>query len=366
MTQTTKKKKRRMRLPNGIGSVHKIGDGKSRRRPWRARVPSHIEFNAESGKATQKYIVIGYFETEQEAIAALFDYRKDPYSLEAATATFADVFELWSAKKYPEISQSGRYGYNAAFKNSAPLHDIKMRDLRTIHLEKVMAEVKGGYELQVRLKTFWGQLFKYAMEHDICQKNYAEFIKTRDKDQGTKRTAIPAEHREKLWQLADEGDEVAEVALILIYTGMRASELLETQKANVDLEARILIGGKKTDAGRDRHIPIHRCIVPLIEKRMQQPGETLITRTDKGKPQPITYHHFANYRWLPLMERMGWDYTMHYGRHTLATMMREADIAEDIRKLILGHKTADITDRYTHVSDAMLVEAIDKLPGREG
>ena len=50
------KKKKRMRLPNGIGSVHMINDGKRRRKPWRARVPAHIEFNAETGKASQKYI----------------------------------------------------------------------------------------------------------------------------------------------------------------------------------------------------------------------------------------------------------------------------------------------------------------------
>ena len=59
------KKKRRMRLPNGIGSVHKIGDGKNRRNPWRARVPDRLEFDEASGKCIQKYINIGYFPTEE-------------------------------------------------------------------------------------------------------------------------------------------------------------------------------------------------------------------------------------------------------------------------------------------------------------
>ena len=44
--------------------------------------------------------------------------------------------------------------------------------------------------------------------------------------------------------------------------------------------------------------------------------------------------------------------------------MREAGIEEDIRKLILGHKSGDITDRYTHISEEMLVDAIDKIPDR--
>ena len=45
-------------------------------------------------------------------------------------------------------------------------------------------------------------------------------------------------------------------------------------------------------------------------------------------------------------------------------MMREADLPEDIRKLILGHANGDITDRYTHHTDAMLLEAMDKVKGR--
>ena len=71
------------------------------------------------------------------------------------------------------------------------------------------------------------------------------------------------------------------------------------------------------------------------------------------------------YHWKPLMEMLKMeDYTPHYGRHTCATMLREAGVQEDLRKLILGHASGDITDRYTHISDSMLVEAIDMIPTR--
>ena len=129
-----KKRKRRMRLPNGLGSVHKIGDGKSRRNPWRARVLAGVDFDVATGKATQKYITLGYFATEADGIQALMDYRKDPYTLDAAVCTFADVFEMWKEKKYPTISKSGQNGYNSAFKNSVALHNMKIRDIRTSHI----------------------------------------------------------------------------------------------------------------------------------------------------------------------------------------------------------------------------------------
>ena len=81
-----KKRKKRMRLPNGIGSVHLIGDGKNRRNPWRARVPSHVEIDEVNGTAKQKYITVGYFPTEVDAIDALMNYRKNPFTLEASVA----------------------------------------------------------------------------------------------------------------------------------------------------------------------------------------------------------------------------------------------------------------------------------------
>ena len=360
-----KKKKRRMRMPSGAGSVHLVNDGKRRRKPWRARVPAHIEFDEETGTAKRKYIIIGYYETEIEAMDALAAYRKNPYTLESSTATFTDVFEMWKEKKYPTISRSGAGIYNSAYKNSADLHNMKMKDIRTTHLEDIMNTTQVGYQTQANMKLLWGQLFKFAMERDIVQKNYADFVKVRDEATGTNKTAIPQEDREKIWKAIDAGDPDAEIAMIYIYTGLRASELLEMRKDNIDLAARIMVGGLKTDAGKDRRIPIHKSILPFLERLMQTEGEYLIMRYDKGKPQKIHYQRFLQYNWNPLMERLGIKaYTPHYGRHTCATMLREAGVEEDLRKLILGHANGDITDRYTHHPDYMLIEAIDKLPGR--
>lgn len=360
----TPKKKKRMRLPNGIGSVHKINDGKRRRNPWRARVPSHVEFNAETGKASQKYINIGYFATETEAIEALFEYRKNPYTIEASACTFADVYEMWSKKKFPTVSKIAQYGYTASYGHSVKLHNKKMRDIRTKEMEEIMLNLKGGHQLQTKLKTFWGQMFKYALEHDIVQKDYSVFVKLRDKAPETTRTDISKEDIQRLWDEADKGNRIAVIAIIYIYTGLRATELLEVPKENVSLDKRIMIAGKKTEAGKDRRIPIHRAILPFIEELMKEDGEYLITYEKKSKRVPFSYSRFNIIEWIPLMESLNMNYTIHYTRHTLATLMREANIEEDLRKLILGHKSSDITDRYTHYSDEMLLEAIDKLKGR--
>ena len=367
--ETTKRKKRkkRMRLPNGLGSVHLIGDGKQRRNPWRARVPAHVEMDPVKGTAVQKYITVGYIATEIDAINALMEYRKSPYTLEAATATFEDVVEAWKEKKYQKLSPASQSYYNSAFKNCEALHKMKIRDIRTSHLEEIMNTIEGGYGVQSRLKIYWGMIFKYALEHDFVTKNYADFVKTRDKDHGTTRTDISAEHRKIFWKEALAGDHAAQLVCIYMYTGMRPSELVEIEKADVDLENRIMIGGIKTEASKNRRIPLHKDILPFIERLMATEGDALMTwKTATGKVKKYSYMRYFKNDWNPLVERLGLTeagYTPHYTRHTCATMLREAKVEEDIRKAILGHKSKDVTDRYTHLSDAMLLEAIDLLPG---
>lgn len=365
MEKTSRKRKRRMRLPPGMGSVHKIGDGKNRRKPWRARVQGPVEFDEKAGTATQKYITIGYYETEEQAIEALIEYRKNPYSLEASKATFRDVYEAWSERKYPATSTENERGYRWAYEQSKALHHRRMRDLRAADFEMVMLGVKVGFSMQNRLRTLWSQMYKYAMENDIAEKNYAQFVTTKDKEPESTRTAIAREDIEKLWKETDEGNRDAKLALIFIYTGMRATELLEMKKESVDLTGRMMVGGKKTEAGKNRRIPIHNAILPFVRELMATDGPWLVSREKGSANKPMAYSTWRHIHWDRLMGQIGATYTTHYTRHTFTTMMKEAEVADDIIKVILGHSTKDITARYTHYSDDLLLESIDKLPGRE-
>ena len=73
--------------------------------------------------------------------------------------------------------------------------------------------------------------------------------------------------------------------VILLNTGMRIGELLDIEIKNIHLEERYMIGGLKTEAGRDRVIPIHERIVPLIEMYMQNRKQYLFEFRD----EPLKY-----------------------------------------------------------------------------
>src|SRR5690606_32308369 len=120
-----------------------------------------------------------------------------------------------------------------------------------------------------------------------------------------------------------------------------------------------LVGGIKTDAGKDRIIPINKKILPLIEKRMDSNNKYLIVSTRGTK---MSYNTLRMKRWLPLMNELKMDHTLHECRHTFATLMDNAGANKLSIKRIMGHATQDITDNvYTHKNIEELLKAIDLI-----
>ena len=53
-------------------------------------------------------------------------------------------------------------------------------------------------------------------------------------------------------------------------------------------------------------------------------------------------------------ERKGRNLTFHSLRHTFSSLSRDRNISQEDRMLVLGHKTREVNDRYTHSSDEAL------------
>ena len=77
--------------------------------------------------------------------------------------------------------------------------------------------------------------------------------------------------------------------MILIYSGLRINELFSIRKADVHLDSQTphMIGGEKTDAGRDRMIPIALPVLAHVRALMQEPGEYLVSNTQGGKKSSV-------------------------------------------------------------------------------
>lgn len=340
-----------MRLPNGYGSVYKLS-GK-RRKPFIAR--KTIGWNDE-GK--QIYRTIGYYETKKLALQALADFNDNPYDIEVSALTFSDVFDRWKEQKFNDISKSAINGYNAAYETSKELHDVKFVDIKTMHLQSIINNCGKGYDTLRKIRVLYNQLFKYAMENDIVNKDYSSFIDIGKKVEPTSRKPFTEKEIKRLFYMVDS-IPYTDTILIMIYTGLRIGELLILKPSDINLKERTITGGIKTDAGKNRIIPINKKVLPFIEKRLNENNEYLIIN-DLGKQ--MKYDNYYKEKFIPIMDQLNMDHKPHDCRHTFATLMSNSDANKTAIKKIIGHSSYATTEKiYTHKDIEELRKAIDLI-----
>ena len=344
-----------MRNPNGYGSIYKLS-GK-RRRPFivRRTIGWERKDNGELGK--QIFETLGYFETRPQAIKFLSAYNENPYDIKASGITFSELYEKWLARRADKISESNTRAYKMAYNYSKPLYGMKFADIRTDNLQNIIDSCEKSYGTIRKIKVLFNQLYDYAMEHDIVSKKYADYIEMPENEDRGFHKPFTREEIQILWN--NVKCDFIDTILILIYTGLRISELLLIKNADIHFDERYMRGGIKTTAGKNRIIPINKKILPLIQSRHSQGHEYLIVNAFK---EQMKYDNYYKERWQPIMENLDMTHKPHDCRHTCATLLDNAGANKLSIKRIMGHASQDITDKvYTHKDIDELLKAIDLI-----
>lgn len=342
--QASTEGKKAKRRPNGSGTVYKVKG--RRRKPWAAATTKYVNCIKET-------VFLGYFTTEKEALEALtkIDIQNIPTEY---NSTLADVYKMWSNTHFQDVSEKSVEGYELAWKHLTPCHKKKMRDIRTSDFQSVidnLVRMGRSRSLCNKIRILANQLSKYAMERDITSKNYAQFIKLPKEEKSEKQIFTDAEIKilfKNKWK------QVAQIILVFIYTGMRIEELFSIEIKNVHLKERYMIGGEKTEAGKDRIIPINEKIYPFIEGWYSPDNKYLLTNSKGGKKNA---RNFREREFYPFLEEVGIlskeddkrRLTPHSTRHTFASMMVQAGAQPELLQKIIGHENYETTiDTYTH------------------
>ncbi|MDD3049759.1 MAG: tyrosine-type recombinase/integrase [Candidatus Cloacimonetes bacterium] len=346
-----------MKNPNGYGCVFKL-TGK-RRKPWGVRVTTGWDDN---GK--QLYRNIGYYVEQADALIALAEFNKNPYGIEVSTITFDEVYTNWSDKKYKKISDSNANGYKASYKCCADLYTIPFVNIRTPHMQDIVDTCGKNYPTLRKLKVLFNQLFEYAMENDIVVKDYSEFIdiiQYKDKNPNKiDREPFTNAEVKKLWDSVDS-NEYVQIVLMLIYSGVRISELLDLKKEDIYLKERYFdVIDSKTPDGI-RKVPIAAKVLKFYEHWMTKDCDYLLCTPDN---QHFMYRNYFDSYWTTLLTEMKMEtHKPHDTRHTCTTMLAVANANQTIIKLIIGHSGAmSLNEKvYTHFPISKLVGAIDLI-----
>lgn len=338
-----------MRAENGFGSIVCLDKtGKKRRKPWAVR----ITVGWDNGVQKRKYL--GYYKSQKEALVALAEYHKTGGNIDTTKLTLEDVYQMWYKRIEPKGSRSVLAGHKMAHDRFGRLAKKQFKDIKSAHLQDWLDGIDLKPRTKLRLKSTLNQMYDYAVQNDIISKNYAKFIEVNEKLEKSGHIFSDKEI-EYLWSKVDDFD--IQNILILTYTGMRVGELLTLDKAKVHLEEAYAIGGSKTEAGRDRVIPFHDKILPLIKDRMENHNH-IVTNERGGQ---MSYRSIQ-YRFSKLMETLGWEHKIHDTRKTGVSIMHNAGIPIETIRIIVGHSGKGVTETvYLHKSPQELVEAINQV-----
>ena len=339
-----------MRFPNGFGGVSKLSG--NRRKPYIVRITAGW---TDEGKQIIK--ILGYYPSRADAIKALSSYNANPYDLNGAGKTMKEIYDLWEDWVNTDKGRQLTNNYKSALHYSESLYDMKFVEIRKRHIQSLIDNCPKGYSTKKNIKILFNQLFKFAIDRELVQTNYAALCELPAREYSRLHKPFEDEEIASLW--ANLGEPAVSYALVYIYTGLRPAELLQIKTADVFLDKHYMTGGMKTAAGKNRVIPIADKIAPIIQK-WYDPGNVYLCNSHRDGKPVLNYDRLRSHYW----ERCSLlaDHLPHDGRHTCATLLDNAGVAKRTIQLILGHSAKDITERvYTHKTIDQLIEAVNKI-----
>lgn len=370
---------------NGEGSI----TYDKRRKRYRAKVTVGWEMNEETGRTKQITKSIGSnFKTRGEAARALAEYQNESYNLENKDITFEELFEIW----YPEYIQkhpSYKYVYKSAYAYMTLLYKKKFRNITILDMKKCIEEgtiicklgsnkgniITPSPQVKQNMKGMLNKIYDYALEGRIVNINYAKNFyldkEVFDNQEKNKVPRIPFSQQELdiMWK-AKNFVPFVDMILYHCYSGWRPKEIITLKIEDVHLEEEYIVGGIKTKAGRQRTVPIHPLVKPIVEKYYNEAisiGSAYLFNDitkKKGLNGLSKDQYYSRFIKVVKQLKLNPELTPHCARHTFITKAksREVNMNEYILKMIVGHKIQDVTESvYTHRTIEDLKEEILKI-----
>lgn len=359
--QRTRKCRRRAQSQ---GTITKLNG--ARQKPYWARLPADYS----SGISVRKSL--GCFPTyaaAAEALTKAIYIPEDTPKYKKQINLQEIYYRFISSHYYESLSVSAQGCHRTAWKYlslcaSIPISEIN-KDTFQQPIDAMLAK-KMKRESMAKVRNLSSKLCQEAMGLGLITVNYGKLVQLPKSDTKPPKP-FSSDHIKLLWNAADNDDQDAMVVLILIYTGMRPSELL-----SVDIGMHLhtygdywyIQHGSKTKAGCNRIIPLpnllHTILKVLIGHRTSGP---LIPTAHGG------YWKLDNWRTRRFHELMGRlslkGYVPYSCRHSYANLLKKRQIDPLIAKEILGHRDYSTTvERYqttTYEDVSHICAAVDDL-----
>lgn len=376
-------KKKYPRLPNGWGSIRNLGKGRKNRF---AVHPPAKECNEKGDYIRPKALCyvndwyVGFavlnayragtykpgdeisFSQKRTVDASMYDdlvrriladySAQKSFTVINNTPTLESVYNEFFARKFGDnaprkLSKQTMYVFQSVFKQFKPLYGVPVSEITVTDLQRIFDSCSFKKPQVKAMKSCIKQILDYAVSRNVIEKNVSDGVIIPDREDAEHGVPFSPDELRTLWNA--KSDPVAEFLLIMCYSGFRITAY---QTIKVDLEKRYFQGGIKTQSSKERIVPIHSAILPLVKTRLERDG-ALMTKSKTYFYPPLKEFN----------EKHGMNHTPHDCRHTFSALCEKYGVNENDRKRMLGHSFQnDITNAvYGHRDLEDLRKEIEKI-----
>ncbi len=265
-----------------------------------------------------------------------------------------DYYLPWSQQNHRQHRDTA-YRYEKwlkPFLNNKTLKEISPMDLERI--KKTMRDAGRSDSTIRHVLGIVRHAFNMAIKWRLWEGgNPAKLVTFPRSDNRRQRFLSPQEARTLLEELRARSPLVARIAAFSLYGGLRLGEILKLEWRDVDI-TNGLIHIKDTKSGVSRVIYITEPIRHILDELAPGEAASLIFQTQKGEPIRGLSKTFNR-----VVEALGFNdgvedrrqrICFHTLRHSYASWAVMSGIPLFVVSKALGHKTTQMTERYSHLS----------------
>ena len=345
--------------PNGTGTAFRRG------KTWYSQVTIGEKVVERDGQSCKQSIraTKGGFKTKREALEYCPKLRELALNKpkEKPRLTMKQIYDLWLPTHETKVSKSTMDCYKAAWRYFKPLHDVEFSEIDLDDLQECLDDCDKGKRTKENMKALAGLLMKYALPRHQTDMNYAEFLYTGSDAKGTH----PAFTRDQVELIRQQIGVTphAEDVYCLIYTGFRPTEMFMLRRE--DYVDGVLYSGIKTEAGKNRAVPVSPRLADIISDRLQADSEWLFPKDDGTK---MSNNYFRDAYFYPVLAAAGIqdlptkDKPAHYVpyscRHTFANMLKDVPGSDKDKAGLIGHEDYRTTKKHYQSVELDALKAI--------
>ena len=291
---------------------------------------------------------------------------------ETANMTFAELFEEYYQPHIQNKDKKSTYDrevnlYKVWLKPF--LGDVKLNLICRISLIRLI-NAMNKKRLSNRTKRYaialTRQVFNFAIKNELFsgENAAAKFDELKKEDNQRRKFLDEDELNYLLEELKRHSYQVYLMALISAYCGLRAGEIFNLTWADIDLEKRELLL-RDTKNGKNRYAYMNPRVFDELSKLPQRKGNEYVFQSKAGNKIEHVSRTFER-----AVKTLGFNdgiidrrqkVVFHSLRHTFASRLVQENVSLYVVQKLLGHSDISMTERYSHVADKTLHEAVSKL-----